>query len=253
MTSDSQAADAAADEHRREQGRAVATPPDVSSCVPVGTRKAQLAPETLRLYAADWTRFSEYCASTGARALPAAPTTVAAFLTEAGPGRAARTRRLAAIDHRHRRHSLPCPGADPRVRAALKAARRQAPSRPRPPAPSAAALRHMALRCPRDLAGLRDRALLLLLGLGLSRQLVVGLQAEMLRWAEDGVRAEGPSLWLPRLDRHDLCPCRALEDWLKSSATRYGPVFRKVTRWGTVEPKALGADAFRFILARRAG
>ena len=42
-----------------------------------------------------------------------------------------------------------------------------------------------------------------------------------------------------------LSPAQALEDWLRGSATRYGPVFRKVTRWGTVEPKTLGADAIR--------
>ncbi|MFL5336397.1 MAG: hypothetical protein ACJ8H8_25285 [Geminicoccaceae bacterium] len=253
MTGDSQAAEAAADQHRSEQGRAVATAAGLSNPRPVGRQKAELAPETLRLCAADWARFSEYCAGAGASALPAQPTTVAAFLTQAGPGRAARTRRLAAIDHRHRQHALPCPGADPGGRAALKAARRDAVGRKRPPPPSPAVLRHMALRCPRDLAGLRDRALLLLAALGLSRREVVGLQAERLRWTEDGVRVEGFSLWLPRLDRHDLCPCRALEEWLRASGTRYGPVFRKVTRWGTVEPKPLGADAVRLILARRAG
>src|SRR4051794_37696390 len=110
----------------------------------------------------------------------------------------------------------------------------------------------MALRCPRDLPGLRDRALLLLLAFGLKRRQVVGLHAERLRWAEDGVRHEGGSIWLPRLTRHDVCPARALEDWLKASETRYGPVFRKVTRWGgTVEPRALGADAIGRILLRR--
>ena len=112
-------------------------------------------------------------------------------------------------------------------------------------------LRHMALRLPRDLAGLRDRALLLLVAFGLSRREVVGLQAERLRWTEDGVRVEGATDWAPRLKRHDLCPCRALEDWLRASGTRYGPVFRKVTRWGTVEPKPLGADAIGRILLRR--
>ncbi|MBV8912141.1 MAG: hypothetical protein JOZ05_03745 [Acetobacteraceae bacterium] len=220
---------------------------------PVGAHRQTLAPETLRLYAADWVRFAEYCASVGARALPALPVTVAAFLAAPGPGRAARTRRLAAIDHRHRQHGLPCPGDDPGVRAALRAARRAAVRRPRPPPPSPTALRHMALRCPRDLTGLRDRALLLLLALGLSRRDIVGFQTERLRWEEDGVRDAGGSLWLPRLPRHDLCPARALEDWLRASATRYGPVFRKVTRWGTVEPKPLGADAIGRILARRAG
>jgi hypothetical protein len=99
---------------------------------------------------------------------------------------------------------------------------------------------------------LRDRALLLLLATGLSRSAVVGLQAESLRWAEDGVRVAGAAIWVPRGGRHDLRPARALEDWLRASATRYGPMFRKVTRWGTLEPKPLGTDAIRLILTRHA-
>src|SRR3954451_15231500 len=54
----------------------------------IGTRREMLAGETLRLYAADWSRFCEYCFAAGARALPAAPETVAAFLQMPGPGRA---------------------------------------------------------------------------------------------------------------------------------------------------------------------
>ena len=50
-----------------------------------------------------------------------------------------------------------------------------------------------------------------------------------------------------RAARHDLCPARALGDWLRASVTRYGPVFRKATRWGTVEPAVLNPDAVRRI------
>src|SRR3954451_5838765 len=64
----------------------------------VGARRDTLGAETLRLYAGDWGRFCEHCAAAGARALPAAPQTVAAFLQVPGAGRAARSRRLAAID-----------------------------------------------------------------------------------------------------------------------------------------------------------
>jgi hypothetical protein len=218
---------------------------------PVGVRTDQKAAETVRRYAADWARFSEYCAASGAGALPAAPATVAAFLAAPGLGRAVRRRALAAIDHRHRQCSFGCPGDDPRVRAALKAARKTALRRRRPPPPTAAALRQAALRCPPDLAGRRDRALLLLLAQNLSRREAVGLQAERLRWSADGVRVDQDARVVPRAARHDLCPVRALEDWLRESATRYGPVFRKVTRWATVEPQALGADAVRRILLRR--
>ena len=45
---------------------------------------------------------------------------------------------------------------------------------------------------------------------------------------------------------------QALLAWLRASDTRFGPVFRKVDRWGNVEHRPLGTDAVRRILARRA-
>jgi hypothetical protein len=44
---------------------------------------------------------------------------------------------------------------------------------------------------------------------------------------------------------------RALKDWMDASDSRFGPVFRKVDRWGNVEHRRLGTDAIRRILARR--
>ncbi len=49
----------------------------------------------------------------------------------------------------------------------------------------------------------------------------------------------------------DPCPVRALEEWLRVSDTRFGPVFRKIDRWGNLEYRRLGTDAVRRILARR--
>jgi hypothetical protein len=40
--------------------------------------------------------------------------------------------------------------------------------------------------------------------------------------------------------------------WLAASGCRFGPVFRKVNRWGAVELTALHPDAVRQILLRRA-
>ena len=56
---------------------------------------------------------------------------------------------------------------------------------------------------------------------------------------------------LPRAAERRLCPARVLEDWLRSSETRFGPVFRKIDRWGNLEHQRLGTDALRRILARR--
>jgi integrase len=45
---------------------------------------------------------------------------------------------------------------------------------------------------------------------------------------------------------------RALEDWLRAVAIRFGPVFRQVTWHGTVEPSRLSTGAVRLILRKRA-
>ncbi len=57
---------------------------------------------------------------------------------------------------------------------------------------------------------------------------------------------------MPRGATLPVCPARALEDWLRSSDTQFGPVFRKVDRWGNLEHARLGTDAVRRVLARRA-
>lgn len=217
----------------------------------LGGARSEHAAETLRLYAGDWARFARFCAELGQPALPAMSDVVVLFIQQEPSGRTALRRRVAAIDQHHRQLGLPGPGRDPVVRFALKQARAAAPRTNRAPPPSAANLRTMAERCPRNLAGLRDRALLLLLAHGLSRRTLVGLEAERLRFGEGGVRVSDSYPAVPPDPRHDLCPVRALEAWLRASDTRYGPVFRKVTRWGTVEPQALGADAVRVILVRR--
>ena len=222
-----------------------------------GAVKPTLAAETLRLYAGDWLHFQAYCAEHGVAALPASPELVAAFLAAPGTGRAALARRLAAIDHQHRQRGLSPPGAEPSVRAVLRQARRTAPRRTGVTAPDAAMLTRMAETCRGDLASQRDRALLLLLAAGLVRAAIVALQAEQLRFTEPGVewRVGGSDglerTLLPRSASAAACPVRAVEDWLRVSATRYGPVFRKVNRWGQLEHAALGVDTVRLILARR--
>jgi len=185
--------------------------------------------------------------------LPAAAETVIAYLERAGVGRAARGRRLAAIDHRHRTLGLPPPGDDASVRTALRRARLLLPKRTRPPPPDPAALIQAAQRCPGDPAGRRDRAILLLLAAGLGRREIVGLQAEQIRFGERGLTVrDGAQVRAIERSAPVSCPVRALEEWLRASETRYGPAFRKITRWGTVETRALGADAVRLVLARRA-
>ncbi len=143
----------------------------------------------------------------------------------------------------------------------------------------------MAARCPRDLPGLRDRALLLpgrrahcgpvgeescerawiqaASGRAdrVARLFVLALDAEHVRFTPAGVELQlrtrtdesvpSRTVTLTRAMTAASCPVRALEEWLRSSETAFGPVFRKVDRWGNVEHGRLGPDAWHRILARR--
>jgi integrase len=230
-------------------------------------RRTPPAAETLRLYRADWGAFASWCDAERLAALPADPATVARFLAASVPSvsAGALARRAAAIADRHRQNGLISPASDPVVTALLRHTRRTATPR-RPASPRPAQLARMAAACPPDLAGLRDRAVLLLAGTslgraGLRRVALVGLQVEQLRFTARGLELTLPGddrtghpprvLVVPRGERPGGCPVQGLRDWLQASATLFGPVFRKVDRWGNVEHRPLGTDAVRRIVARR--
>ena len=61
-----------------------------------GYARQALSPETLRAYRHDWAAFEDWCSRAGAPALPATPTTIAAYLASlaSSHGRATLRRRL---------------------------------------------------------------------------------------------------------------------------------------------------------------
>ena len=234
-------------------------PATAAVAVPPALAARPRSVKTTQFYARDWAGFAAWCRSGGVVPLPADAATIAAYLTalsaRLSPG--ALAQRLAAIAAEHAQRGFVAPTRDPAVKAVLKAARRQAAPRRGPP-PSAARLARMAAGCPGDLAGLRDRALLLLMqATGLGRAALVSLDAEAVRLTGAGceLRFTEEATWrtVQLTPSPDLatCPVHALQDWLRVSQTRFGPVFRKVDRWGNVEHQRLGTDAVRRILARR--
>ena len=88
---------------------------------------------------------------------------------------------------------------------------------------------------------------------------LVGLDVEQVTFMEAGVDlilhsqlGAERTVTVQRLASLNACPVRALKDWMEASDSRFGPIFRKVDRWGNVEHRRLGTDAIRRILARRA-
>ncbi len=252
----------------------------------VGDPVADPTPATLKLYAGDWARFVAWCREQGRPSLPASSETLAAYLVDSAPGLScgALGRRRSAVNTIHRQAGLPTPVLDAATHKALRTAAQPRSTRALSP-PTAAGLVRMAAKCPRDLPGLRDRALLLLAAatlrprrrsqratgpvdpggetaepIGVARLFVLALDAEHVRFTPAGVELQlrtrldeavpSRTVTLTRAVAAS-CPVRALEEWLRSSETAFGPVFRKVDRWGNVEHGRLGPDAWHRILARR--
>jgi integrase len=117
-------------------------------------------------YASDWRDFVAWCADHEQIDLPAAPATVAAYLgalASAGTKVSTVRRRCAAIGDVHRRAGHDNPAAHAGVKATLAGIARTLGSAPTKKTALTADLLAKALRkVPEDLAGLRDRALILI-------------------------------------------------------------------------------------------
>ncbi len=223
---------------------------------------------TERAYRADWAHFTAWCLAESQSPLPATPATLAAYLASLARTHAPTTirRRLVALAQVHAAANHPWAGADRTVRATLRGILR---AHGRPPrrahAITTRLIRQLVATCGTDLAGLRDRALLLIGYAGaLRRAELAAIRRDHLVFEATGAlrlliprsktdpQGEGAWLGIPRGERRDTCPVRALEAWLSASRTTYGPVFRRVDRWGGIDHAALQPAAIRQILIRHA-
>ena len=242
--------------------------------------RANRAPNTYRAYRAAWRRFAEWCEAEGRSALPADPLTVADYLAFAAQAQKDSQERkdkerkdearkvstlgvhLAAIRAAHKAAGHPDPTADERVAATMRGIRRihgQPPTQREPL--TLDDLRAMLRTCDDDLAGLRDRALLLVGFAGaLRRSEIVALDVEHVRLngvlritiarSKTDQEGQGITKTIPRLADAELCPVRALRAWLDAAGIASGPMFRSVNRWGKVGARLSAYDVARIVKRR---
>lgn len=121
----------------------------------------------------------------------------------------------------------------------------------------------MAGLIPSDLAGLRDKALLLVgFSCALRRSELVALQVDdlslvggrstlLIRRSKTDQFGQGRHLALPRLDG-PLCPVAALNGWLAAAGIESGPMFRAISRWHQVGAAALSSATIGAVVRQRA-
>src|SRR5712671_275008 len=218
----------------------------------VDLAQAEKAVSTRKAYGTDFRLFRTWCDTKGVSALPAAPETVAAYL--AAQARTSRPstlgRRVAAIRYAHKLAELPLPTDAEGVKATMRGIRRTLGSARIRKAPAvAAAMLGMVAGAPDNLAGLRDRALLLLGFAGAFRRSeLVALNVADIAETETGLlvtirrgktdqEGAGRTIAIPRGDV--ACPVKALRAWLDAAAIEAGPIFRPIDRAGTVRASRL--------------
>ena len=226
------------------------------------------APATLKAYATDLANFTAWRAANGLADGPTTPQIVGAYLAAAGEGYAVPTlrRRVAAIARACGVAGEPLDTKHPAIRETLRGIARRHGSRARRSAAlTTSEVRKLVRACGSDVAGARDRALLLLCFAGaLRRSELVSLDVELCSWTNEGVkiliersktdeRGEGAEIAIVHGRSLETCPVDALKVWLEQGGIKTGPLFRKVSRGGKVGPHRLSSDAVRQILLKRAG
>lgn len=226
------------------------------------------AAATLRAYRADWRDFAAWCQERQTSALPAAPDTVALYITDLARTRAVSTirRRLASIAQAHRAQGLESPTGAPVVRQVLRGIRRAKGVAPRQKAAAdLAVIRAMVATLDESLQGLRDRAILLLGFAGAFRRSELArLTVADLEFVSEGVivtlrrsktdqEGAGAVKGIPYGANPATCPVRALRAWLDASGITAGPLFRSVWKGGRrLRPRALPDRAIAEVVKRAA-
>ncbi|MER7209471.1 tyrosine-type recombinase/integrase [Streptosporangium sp. NPDC000239] len=217
------------------------------------------AATTGRAYARDWTAFTTWCTTHGRTPLPATAETLAEYVTHLAatptrtgtpPAPSTVERALACIQSRHKLAGL---AADARpARLALRSYRRQRAdagqrTRKAPPAELDILRRMLDATAPDTLAGLRDRAALVL-GFALMgrRSELTALNIADITLTGDGLEvfigrsktdqdAIGETVPLPYGSHTETCPVRVVQAWIAALAEQEvtsGPLLRGVDRHG---------------------
>jgi site-specific recombinase XerD len=238
--------------------------PDLAAAIDLA--KAEKAPSTRKAYGTDFRLFKAWCDARQVAALPAAPETVAAYLAAHAPISKASTlgRRVAAIRYAHKLAGLALPTDAEGVKATMRGIRRTYGSaRVRKSPAVAGKMLGMVATAPDKLAGLRDRALLLVgFGGALRRSELVALDVADVAETETGllVTIRGSKTDQERVGatiaiaRGDIaCPAKALREWLDTAVIAAGPIFRPIDKAGTVRASRLTCRSVANIVKAYAG
>jgi site-specific recombinase XerD len=228
---------------------------------------ASLSEATLRSYRTGWEQFTAWAEAHGWASLPASPDTVALFVTDLAKTVKPATidSRLAGIAAAHRAAGYESPTTSERVRLVRRGVRRTVGVAQRAVRPVVVSDLLKMVEClGDDLAGRRDRALLLIgFAAALRRSELVGLDAKDLTETPEGLvvnisrsktdqEAAGRKIGIPFGSNPATCPVRAWRAWTEVAGVEEGPLFRPIDRHGRVGERRLTGQSVAAIVKTHA-
>ena len=202
--------------------------------------------------------------------LPAAPETVALYLTDraATLRTSSLARRLTTINRAHQAAGQPSPATMQNavvseVWKGIKRTRGTVQHGKKPLLTTE--IRRIIAGLPKDLRGVRDRALLLIgFAGGFRRSELAALRFADLETTPDGLivrlgrsktdqEGRGRAVALPYGSDPATCPVRTVRTWLEQAGITTGPLFRAIDRLGSVSERPLHADSVAYLIKRAAG
>lgn len=209
--------------------------------------RASLSPNTLRSYRSMWKRFETWCGDHLLSALPTSAETVALYISSIGEEVSFSTldSTLAAIEAAHEkagRSIVGNPALYRRVRKGIRRTHKENQTQKQAKPLTILSLKGACCKIGNDMAGRRDKALLTLTFFGAFRRSeVVSLDVEHLEFNDRGVAITllqsktsdtKQLVYIAHARDGDLCPVKAIKDWLAAAQIKEGPLFRSLSKAG---------------------
>ncbi len=227
---------------------------------------ASKAPATIRGYKSDWTDFASWAAARQLCALPAAPTTIALYISDRSSTLVAASlaRRLTTISSKHKEAGyLESPTRNPLVAMTFRGIRREIGTAQKfKQALLSPEIRRIVACCPETLSGLRNKALLLISYAAMTRRSeTAALSVEDAEAVPEGIvltirsskrdqEAAGRKVGIPYGADETTCPVRALSVYMDKAGIRSGAIFREIDQKGRLSPFGLHPDSVGYIFKR---
>lgn len=230
--------------------------------------KASLAKNTIRTYFVMWSKFDAWCKRQNFCSLPANTETVSLYLASLGGEKSFSTIdiTIAAIEKAHAYHGVSIIGNHDLYRRVRKGIRRTHRERQTLKQAKALSLLELTLLCRQmghSVQEARNKALLTIAFFGaLRRSELVGLDIEHVDISEKGLTLlllqtktsdQAVRIYLAKTKDVSICPVKALEDWLMVSKISTGPIFRPLTKEGSVKDVRLTGHAVAEIMKKYFG